>query len=379
MSEPSLFRAWGVQKQILKSEKRIIGAFGGKRSGKTEIGAIKSILWQESKPNARTFFPYSVDPYLGVIISPTFDMLRRLSWKKFHAYAKPFIKRFNLSTYEAEWYDNSIVYGMSADRPERIEGIKAAWIWLDEVLQMSEQTFLECRARLSDSKGYLLCTGSLGVQFINPKQHWAYRYFKENPTPDTECFEWSTFDNPYFPKEELETFKQQLDPVTFRSMYELNWDTSPKNAVYEDFGNDNIISSYSYNPHWPTYVSIDWGYAHEMAVCFFQVSPSKQVFLFDEIVQSRMTLEDLYQRLYARQNLYNITDWCCDIAGNQEREQTGFSNVKWFKQKNIHLKYRSDSILNGISLVRSYIKNLRGERRFYVVQSCKKSIDGLKQ
>ena len=373
-----IFEPWGVQKKIIKETNRIIGAFAGKRSGKTEVGAIKSILFQEQKINHNN---KSIDPFVGAIIAPTFTMLSRLSLKKFMLYAKPFIKDFNKTKSEITWHDGSLIYGLSADRPERIEGLKLNWAWLDETFQMSEQLFLEARARTSDTKGNLLLTGSLGVQIINPKTHWAYRYFKENPSKETSCYEWATKDNPHFPKDELDTLRNQLNPQTFRAMFEIDWDTMPKNAVYLDFSDDNVISGYQYKSHWQTFVAIDWGYAHEMAVGLFQVDPlTGSVFLFDEIVQSRLTLEQLSIRLKSWMQQYQISDWCCDIAGNQEREQTGKSNIKWFKENmGIHLKSKSDSIMNGVALVRSYIKNAVGQRRFYILNNCKKSIDGMKQ
>lgn len=122
-----IFNPFKQQVELLKSNKRIKGAFAGRRGGKTEYGAVQSILYQEQKPNDTKS---NIDPYLGVIIAPTFDMLRRLSLKKFMAYAGPFIKSFNKSTCEITWHDGSIIYGLSADKPERIEGLKINWGWL---------------------------------------------------------------------------------------------------------------------------------------------------------------------------------------------------------------------------------------------------------
>lgn len=121
------FRPFDLQEKILDDESRIVAAFAGKRSGKTEIGAIKSIMWQEQKKN---FDRKGVDPFIGAIIAPTTDMLRRLSLKKFLAYAKPFIKRYNKAMHEIEWHDGSIIYGLSADKPHRLEGMKLHWGWL---------------------------------------------------------------------------------------------------------------------------------------------------------------------------------------------------------------------------------------------------------
>lgn len=371
-----VFKPWGIQKDILKSKDRVIGAFAGKRGGKTEIGAIKAIVLQESQPNS---VPDSIDPYLGVIMAPTHDMLKRLSWKKFNAYAKPFIESQTKSPLEIKWHDGSEILGISAERPERLEGVKANWIWIDEVFQVKEQLFLECIARTADTQGFIICTGSLGVQFINPKEHWAYKFFVENELENYNCFTWNSLDNPYFPEEELETLRETLDPTTFRQMFTIDWDTAPKNAVYDEFNEDNIIRGYVYQPGLETYVAIDWGWAHPMAALFFQYDRAKDtVYLFDEIISSKMKIDQLYDKILNKG--YNITEWICDIAGNQEREQTGISNIAWFKERGIHFKHRRTAINYGIPIVRSYIKNSIGRRRFYADElRCPKSIDGVKR
>ena len=371
-----IFRPFGKQANFLLSKARRRGAFAGKRGGKTEVGAIASIKLQEEKPNLSKF---GLDPYMGAIIAPTFPMLRRLSLKKFRLYAKPFEKGFNKTDNEITWHDGTTIIGLSADKPERIEGLKLAWIWIDEVFQVSEELFLECRARVADTQGYLILTGSLGVQFVNPKAHWAYKYFKEQIDAETECFEWSTADNPYFPKEEIEDLKNTLDAATFRAMFEINWDVVPKTAVYSDWDDGINVQPCAYNPNLPCYVSIDWGWAHPMAVGFFQYDKKKDhVFMIDEIVQSKLKLERLGEMILAKP--YVINGWICDIAGDQEREQTGKSNIKWFEENlKVTFKKRTSAINYGVAIVRSYIKNAKGQARFFVDPRCKKTLDGLKQ
>jgi phage terminase large subunit len=378
-----VFKAFGKQSKVLKSNKQYLGAFAGKRGGKTEVGAIWSIKEQEEK---RNYIPNGIDPYLGVVVAPTNDMLARLSWKKFMAYAKTcgFIKKDIQSPFRiAQWHDSteereSIVYGISGDRPERIEGVKANWIWIDEVFQVKEQLFLECLARVSDSQGRILCTGSLGVQFINPKQHWAYKYFKEQIDADFECFEWGTSDNPHYPKEEIEKAKNRLDKQTFSAMFEICWDVIPQNAVYADFSDENI-AEIKYNPELPTFCCVDWGWAHPMACGIFQYDKEKDtVYLIDEKVESKMTLEELSS--WIKSKPYKIQEYICDIAGNQEREQSGISNVMWFKRNHsIFFKYRTSRVVEGIANVRSYIKNTKGLIRFYIDKKCEKSIAGIKR
>lgn len=376
-----VFKPFDKQKSFLKSKARFRGAFAGKRAGKTEVGAIAATMLQENRPNYK---PNGIDPYLGVIVAPTNDMLKRLSWKKFEAYTKPcgFIKKQWQNPLMIEWHDSkdgdeSLIYGISGDRPERIEGVKAYWIWIDEVFQIKEQLFLECLARVSDSQGYIIVTGSLGVQFVNPKQHWAYKYFKEQIDEAFECFEWGTADNPYYPVEELERNKALLDKQTYRAMFEICWDVIPQNAVYSDFSEDNIIKDLSYNPRLPTYICVDWGWAHPMAVGVFQYDEKNDtVYLIEELVKSKITLDKLAQWIKSRP--YPIQEFICDVAGNQEREQSGKSNIKWFiENHSIYFKSKSSTIVNGVSFVRSYIKSSTGKIRFFISSKCQESIDGL--
>jgi hypothetical protein len=374
-----IYRAFDKQIAFHTSPKRFRGAFAGKRGGKTECGAVEAIRFTEHKIGYK---PNNIDPYVGIIIAPTSDMLRRLSLKKFLAYAKPFKHRHLKSLSEVHWHNDTIIYGISADKPERMEGIKANFAWIDEVFQVDKQIYLEAQARVSDNEGHIWCTGSLGVQYHNPRQHWCYEEFKSDRglnNPDNAVFEWGTINNPYFPRKEIRRLKETLDPQTFRQMYELSWDVPGSALVYGDFNQANVIRGYQYNPNLETYVSIDWGWAHYLACLFFQYDPKTDtVYLFDEIVQSKLLLEQLWARIKAKG--YQIKEYYCDIAGNQEREQTGISNVTWFKKNaNIHFRYRSTAIQYGIPIVRTYIKNGLGQSHFYVDEvRCPKSLDGIK-
>jgi len=374
-----IYKAFPKQVNFHKSQARIRGAFAGKRGGKTECGAIEAIIHTE---NQIGFVNKGIDPYLGLIIAPTKDMLRRLSLKKFLAYARPFQFTHHKTFGEIKWHNESEVLCISADEPKRIEGVKANWAWIDEVFQVDHAVFLEVQARLSDTEGKLWCTGSLGVQYRNPRAHWAYKEFKEIENTDgtVECFEWTTADNPHFPRKEITRLKQTLDPLTFRQMFELSWDVPSNALVYGDFGAANVVRGYNYNPNRETWVSIDWGWTHYLACGFFQYDPKTDVVtLFDEIVGSKITLDDLWNRITARR--YKITGWICDIAGNQEREQTGISNVQWFKQapRNVNFKYRSTAITYGLPIVRTYIKSGLGQTKFFIDEvKCPKSLDGMR-
>lgn len=371
------FRPFDKQAEFLQASDRIILAASGKRGGKTESGAIRSIVYTEQKIGFRD---NGRDPYRGAIIAPTTSMLRRLSLKKFLAFAKPFNFTHNKTEDQIFWENGAEIQGISADKPARAEGDKFNWIWMDEVFQMSEQMFDEAIARVADTQGSIWLTGSLGTQYANPKNHWVYKRLKLNPMDGSRVFEWTTADNPYFPRAELERLRDTLDPLSYRQMFTISWDTVATAAVYGDFSDANLIKGYVYNPNLETSVSVDWGWTNPTAILFFQYDERNDtVYLFDEIIRSRMTIEQAYEAIMAKN--YRIKNWYCDIAGTQEREQTGRSNVEWFRQppRNIHFQYRSTKITYGLPIVRSYILNGKGQRKLYVDEvKCAKSIDSIR-
>jgi hypothetical protein len=372
------FNPFDIQEEILldaiAKEHRYKFLFAAKRGGKSETCYVETVI----KGQKKIGFLDDGDPYLMAIVAPTQDMLTRLVWPKFRMFAKKYEKRFVSKPDIFEFKNGSIVYGISAEKINRMEGLKLYHVHLTEAFQMKQTSLLESMARTLDTKGTITVDGSLGPQLINPKQHWLYKMVKAQEFKNSKVWEWATLDNPYIDKEEIETQREILDPVTFRANYEITWDTIPTNAVYDSFSDDNVMQTYTYNPLLPTYVAIDWGWSHPMAAGFFQVdNATNTVYLFDEIVSSKLKIERLHKQILAKP--YKINGWCCDIAGNQEREQTGMSNINWFKTKNIHMKHRRTAVTYGIPILRSYIRNGKDEVKFYISASCVKSIDGMRQ
>jgi phage terminase large subunit len=383
MTQSIRWRPFSIQRDILqaRNDYRYRCLFAGKRGAKSECAYIDTCLKIEEKPN---YIPNGVDPHLIVIIAPTHDMLQRLVWPKFTKFSKPWIKEFVPSANKIICNDNeTTIYGISAEKISRMEGLKVHHIHMTEVFQMGEDAFLESLARTTDTKGTITMDGSLGPQIINPKQHWAYKRFIEKPFPNSKVWSWKTVENPYIDKAEIELLKESLDPRTYRAMFEIDWDTAPLHAVYDDFDQDNIIDSYQVNPKLETVIGIDWGWTHPMAVGFYQIDRAKDTFYkFDEIVKSKLKLDDAYLAIKRKIDQHGMTNikWVCDIAGNQEREMLGLSNIKYFREKfGVIFKYSRMPVLKSIAIVRGYVKNSLGMRKLFVTKNCTHTIDGFKR
>jgi hypothetical protein len=372
-----IFKPFRQQSEFLRSKARVRLLLCAKRGGKSEAAYVDTIMRAEARPGYKNV---GKDPYLIGLIAPTENMLRRLVWPKFRHFARPFEKEFNKSDNTLTWSNGTQILGFTAEKINRMEGFKLSHVHMTEAFQMTEHVFLESLARLSDTQGTIVIDGSLGPNLPNPKAHWIYKTFKEKDWPDCQIWEWATASNPHFPQEELEQLRDALDPRTYRQMFEIDWNTSGTALVYDTFDESNVTRGYRYDPNLETSVSIDWGWANDMACLFIQYDPkSGCVYVFDEIIGSRITLESLWSRIVAKG--YRISNWFCDIAGTQEREQTGRSNVQWFKQspRNVNFRYRSTAVNYGIPIVRQYICNGLGQRKLFIDEvRCPKLLDGMR-
>lgn len=377
-----IYRPFKQQQEFLQDTSRVRVLPAGKRSGKSEAAYIDDVIKMETQPG---YVDNGIDPYQLALIAPTDNMLRGLVWPKFRAFAKPFEREFKSTVNELYWKrNNSVILGFSGEKISRMEGRKLHHAHLIEAFQLKKEVFLEAVARLSDSRGTMTIEGSLGPNIPNPKAHWIYQTFVEQEYEGASVRIWNTEDNPHFPRDELDLMKRNLDPRTFRQMFQIDWDVPGSALVYDQFDDSNVITGYVHDKARETYIVIDWGWAHRLVCKFYQYDRKQDtVYLFDEISETKLTLQKLWERIeqkVAQHKIDNVKGWACDIAGNQEREQTGYSNVQWFRNTHqIAFKYRSTAINYGIPIVRTYICNGLGKRKFLIDARCKRSIDGLKR
>jgi len=371
------FTPFDKQQEVLQDESRFKLLLASKRSGKSEACYAETITKANEQPG---YDPDTdPDPYEMAIIGPSWEMLETLVWPKLRRWAAPFERRFNAKHQIFYWNDtNTIIYSASGEKISRIEGKKLRHIHITEAFQVGRHVWKEALARVSDSQGTITLDGSFTAEMRNPQAHWIYHEFVKKQFPSSRVWIWHTKDNPHFPQEELELQKEGLDLKSFKLMYEMDFSVKTESAVYEDFGEENQVAFIPYDKIklMETAVSIDWGFSSQMACLFFAYDTRNDtVYLFDEIVGSRIKLPQLYDRIKAKR--YKINNWYCDISGKKESE-LALANIEWFRKppRNIHFKYRASQIAPGLNVVRRFIKNALGQRKLIVCKTkCPKTID----
>ena len=203
---------YNAQDKFMESDAKVRCAFGGNRSGKTEIGAADCILACLGQHPSRPTNP----PIYGRVCAPKYeDGCKGVILKKF----KQLIPHFELKggSWDKAWRESAktltfangskINFKSGEQDINTYGGDDLDFFWMDEHLQ--EKYFLENMARITDRNGW-------GILTMTPEagQTWEWD-FVTGPPDGVKVEHWfySTEKNPYLNKEGVATFKATIkDP-----------------------------------------------------------------------------------------------------------------------------------------------------------------------
>lgn len=239
-----------TQAAFLDSPARYRGFVAGIGSGKSMAGAMAGM--EAAKPGT-----------LGLVIAPTYPMLRDASVRTFREVAGDHVVAFNKAEMYALLDNGSEVLFRSADAPDRLRGPNASWAWLDEGGQLpNKETWQIVIGRLRQGGK----SGKAWATSTAKGYNWLYEVFGPNAVEtsggDVETFTACTRDNPYlsrdfvhaleqaytgnFARQELEGAFVSLDGTVFRKVREAimdgPWPVEPYAATFViglDWGQKN--------------------------------------------------------------------------------------------------------------------------------------------
>ena len=110
---------YSEQFDFVTSDARFTAFIGGIGSGKTLGGCVKAI--GHCQPSA-----------LGLIVAPTYGMLRDATWRTFQSVAGGAIAEFLRGEMRVVMVNGSEILFRSADDPERLRGPNLSWAFIDE-------------------------------------------------------------------------------------------------------------------------------------------------------------------------------------------------------------------------------------------------------
>jgi hypothetical protein len=353
------------QETIMKEAKRFNHLRCGRRFGKTTlIEELASI---------------TLDGKLVGVWFPTYKDLSEV-WKDLKKTYRPVISKQNEQLKQIELVTGGLIDFWSMEDPDSGQGRKYHRAIIDEaakapkLYQAWENTI---RPTLTDYRGdaFILSRpkGKNNGFFLLEEKHrqfenWTFHHY-------------TTYDNPFIERDEIEEAKNQLDKITFEQEYLAEYvDANDRPFLYKFDEKIHVIDSYKPNPHLPILVSFDFNKDPMTALVGQQVD-LWTAYAFAEINLPEGSTPEVCDLI-----LVDYMNWLegsgVEISGDatgRNRSAMTVGNLNHYriiKQKlgltddNLKMPKQNPALSDSRVLCNSVLQNAK----FYITKNCKKTI-----
>lgn len=262
-----------AQSQIAKDTTRFRVLNCGRRFGKTTL-AIWEILGKALSKADNNI----------VYVAPTYQQARDIAWRDLIKICEPVIEKVNESrleiTIKTTDGGTSRISFRGWESIETLRGQRYDFIVIDEVAMMRDfwaHWEEVIRPTLTDTKGECL--------FIStPKgfNHFYDLYLKEGKDKNYKSFHFTSYDNSYIPKEEIDAAKAELAEDSFAQEYMADF-RKQEGLVYKEFNRDkHTFDEMPQKRLIETIVGVDFGFTNPAAVLTIKKDFDNTYYVVDE-------------------------------------------------------------------------------------------------
>lgn len=285
------------QYEAFSANTPIVVYTGGIQSGKTTLGALKSVL-------APAHFNSPDDNF--IIVAPNHKTLSQATLPKFLKLAGPY-GTYHKGDQEFHWRTGGITYIRTATHPESIEGItNVRFVWGDESGQFSKYFWENMMGRAAFKQAQILLTTTpYALNWLAD----IVRQVSLGKRSDATVVQCRSIDSPYFPKSEYERQRGLLDSRRFRMKY-MGIFGKMEGLVYDCL---NLCTAKPLPEGTQYYAGIDWGYYPDPFVMVIRaVTPDGMHYRVGEFYKNRMTPSQIVDAVAQRHQIYKFTRIICD-------------------------------------------------------------------
>ena len=207
------------QEEVLANPARFKVIAAGRRTGKSHLAAVSLIYKALNSKKGKTFY-----------VAPTQGQARDVMWNTIFELANPIIQRSHINNLEITLQGGKTIYLKGADRPDTLRGVSLNHCVLDEFAFMKDDVFSNIlRPALSDLKGTALFIGT-----PEGRNHFYDIYLGARQWADWEAFHYTSFDNPFLDKVEIEHARATLPNYAFQQEYMASFDAKSQGHFSPD-------------------------------------------------------------------------------------------------------------------------------------------------
>lgn len=244
-----------LQEEVAKDRHRFRVLRVGRRGGKTTLAVEEIKGFALAKPSRIC--------YLG----PTYQQARDIAWELLKKELGSLIISVNESRLEIRTRTlqggESLIVLRGWESVENLRGQAFDFVVLDEVAMMRNFWLYwqeVIRPTLTDTKGHaLFCSTPKGFN------HFYDLSNLELTDSDFKSFHFTSYDNPFLPREELEAAKRQLTPDRFAQEYLADF-RKTEGLVYKEFSREKHLYVNLPEKKLSKVAGVDFGYVNPAAV-----------------------------------------------------------------------------------------------------------------
>lgn len=346
---------------------------GGRRSGKSLALLQDLVAHCLNTPQSLTWW-----------VSPTYRDAREIGWEMFMEIKDvlaPAIKKIKETQMQVTFVNGARLLFKGSDNPDSLRGRGLSMVGIDEAAFVKRDVWFKVlRPALADKRGraHLVSTPN--------GRNWFYDLYRKARAPSVPYWQgyfWPTEFNPLITEEEIAEARENLSDADFRQEYLAEFITRA-GRIYDEFDDSQICTDFHPDrAHHTIYLGMDFGFANPTAICFMAVNnETLEVTQFDEIYKERTTIEQHHQLILKKLAEHSLNQddirYCyTDPAGNAEELSSGISPVDYLRQKGYRMVNKGTNVAPGLALVRAYILNAAGKRRFRIDKRCKETTRSL--
>lgn len=361
------------QLEVALSPHRYRVICAGRRWGKSVLSQLIVLQWATQKQG--TYW----------IVSPTYRQGKQIHWRGLqHIIPREWIAKKNEVELSITLKNGSIIELKGAENPDALRGVKLRGLVIDEIASIKNWEWLwdeVLRPTLTDYEAPAL--------FIStPKgfNHFFQLFEKQNTNGDYKSWQFSSYDNPYMPKEEIDTAKRELGADVFAQEYMAVF-TRFTGLVYKEFNPDTHVHFFDHekNEYGDYYFGLDFAVRGWTASCVVKVKTDGNIYIIDNYKRDNLTAlehgEGIKQMLELYADFEKYTGYA-DPSGfskTQQGNRNGFDST-WsladeYLDQGFPLVPANNEVTAGINFVRQLFK----QDRIHIHPRCTELIDEIQQ
>ena len=365
------YQVFQHQSNFIKSSAKYPALVAGYGSGKTVAFILKALLEAGRNPKKTILLAEPTYPMIRDVLQPTLE-------ETLHKLGFSFTYRASEVKYTIHWkkgWANIIL--RSAENYRRWAGLNLAGFGIDEAALLKDKKAWNMGlSRLREGKhlcGWITTTPE-GFNFV-------YDLWKDKPLKGYELIQGKTTDNPFLPKDFINSLYENYDNRLISSYIHGNFVNLQYGTTYYSFDRDkNVSDEVNYTSTLPLRIGLDFNVEPMCAVLFQTQNNKPYVKVIDEVIinhsgsQNELMTERMVKTIKAK---YNNKKYICypDPAGKARGTSSRMSDHDILRANGflVKAKRKAPSVIDSVNAVNNIMKNC------VVASRCKEIIKDLEK